>query len=75
MKKYIVLFFLLTSISINAQYQLPVIKLNGNFGYDYQEGTVSIYYTDGTSEESLTAKLNGEVVVLIQKENISGIIK
>lgn len=57
MKKYIVLFFLLTSISINAQYQLPVIKLNGNFGYDYQEGTVSIYYTDGTSEESLTAKI------------------
>ena len=57
MKKYLILSFLLISISICAQYQLPVIKLNGHFGYDYQEGTVSICYPDGTSEESLTAKI------------------
>lgn len=57
MKKFIIMVYLLNCISINAQYQLPIIKLNGNFGYDYQEGTVSIYYTDGTSQESLTAKI------------------
>ena len=57
MKKYIIFVLLLNCISIYAQYQLPIIKLNGNFGYEYQEGTISIYYTDGTSQESLTGKI------------------
>lgn len=36
---------------------LPVIELNGEFGYDYVEGTVSVYSPDSTSKESMRAKL------------------
>ena len=56
--KYIIL-FLITYINtiIYAQNVLPIIKLTGDFGYDYQEGTVSIIYPDGSSNQHLSAKI------------------
>lgn len=56
--KYIIL-SIITCIStiIYAQNALPIIKLTGNFGYDYQEGTVSIIYPDGSSDHNLSAKI------------------
>ena len=57
MKKYIVSILLFICISINAQNQLPIIKLSGYFGYDYQEGTVSIIYSDGSSDNNLSARI------------------
>lgn len=36
---------------------LPILQLNGDFGYDYQEGTVSLYTPDGEIKEALTGKL------------------
>ena len=40
-----------------AQNALPIIKLTGDFGYDYQEGTVSIIYPDGSSDNNLSARI------------------
>ena len=40
-----------------AQKQLPVLRLNGDFGYDYQQGTVTIEYPNGSKEENLTADI------------------
>lgn len=40
-----------------AQNALPIIKLTGNFGYDYQEGTVSIIYPYGSSDNNLSARI------------------
>jgi len=57
MKKTILLVLLLLCINISAQEKLPIIKLTGDFGYDYQDGTVSIIYPDGSSEDSLTARI------------------
>ena len=57
MKKYILLVLLCLCVTIRAQEKLPVIKLTGDFGYDYQDGTVSIIYSDGSSEDSLTARI------------------
>ena len=57
MKKYILLVLLCLCVTIRAQEKLPVIKLTGDFGYDYQDGTVSIIYPDGSSEDSLTARI------------------
>lgn len=57
MKKTILLVLLLLCINISAQVKLPIIKLTGDFGYDYQDGTVSIIYPDGSSEDSLTARI------------------
>ena len=36
---------------------LPILQLNGDFGYDYQEGTVSLYTPDGEIKEALNGKL------------------
>lgn len=36
---------------------LPILQLTGDFGYDYQEGTVSLYTPDGEIKEALTGKL------------------
>lgn len=57
MKKTIFLVLLLLCVTISAQVKLPIIKLTGDFGYDYQDGTVSIIYPDGNSEDSLTARI------------------
>ena len=57
MKKTIFLVLLLLCVTISAQVKLPIIKLTGDFGYDYQDGTVSIIYPDGSSEDSLTARI------------------
>ena len=57
MKKTILLVLLLLCINISAQEKLPIIKLTGDFGYDYQDGIVSIIYPDGSSEDSLTARI------------------
>lgn len=54
--KYIKLLILICiSTVVNAQNTLPIIKLTGEFGYEYQDGTVSIIYPDGSSQDSLTA--------------------
>lgn len=56
--KYIRLFILLCITTVvNAQNELPVIKLTGDFGYDYQGGTVSIIYPDGSSQDNLIAQI------------------
>ena len=56
--KYIgIVILMCISIIIQAQNTLPIIKLSGNFGYDYQEGTVSIIYPDGSSQDELTAHI------------------
>ena len=57
MKKLFLFVFLLFCVSIKAQEKLPIIKLTGDFGYDYQDGTVSIIYPDGSSQDSLTARI------------------
>lgn len=57
MKKCFLLVFLLICMAINAQEKLPIIKLSGDFGYEYQDGIVSIIYPDGSSQDSLTARI------------------
>jgi hypothetical protein len=58
MKHYfVILLLLLICDGSNAQEILPIIKLTGDFGYDYQEGTVSIIYPDGSSQDGLTAQI------------------
>ena len=57
MKKCFLLVFLLICMAINAQQKLPIIKLSGDFGYEYQDGIVSIIYPDGSSQDSLTAHI------------------
>ena len=57
MKKTFLLCFIIICVAVNAQDKLPVIKLTGNFGYDYQDGTVSIIFPDGRTQESLTARI------------------
>ena len=42
---------------VNAQNQLPIVKLYGDFGYDYQNGSVSIIYPDGNAQEGLDARI------------------
>lgn len=36
---------------------LPLIYLSGTFGYDYQEGTMSLFMPDGTKKENMVGKL------------------
>lgn len=36
---------------------LPILNLYGDFGYDYTNGTVSLYMPDGTEEVQMLAKL------------------
>jgi hypothetical protein len=57
MKNLFLFLFLLSCVVSYAQEKLPVIKLTGDFGYDYQDGTVSIIYPDGSSQDSLTARI------------------
>lgn len=40
MRLFLLVFFSLVQTVVYAQQSLPVVKLTGNFGYDYQEGTV-----------------------------------
>lgn len=56
--KYIIL-SIITCINtiMYAQNALPIIKLTGDFGYDYQEGTVSIIYSDESSDNNLSARI------------------
>lgn len=49
--------FIYVCAIVNAQNQLPIIKLNGVFGYEYQNGTVSIIYPDGSIQENLIANI------------------
>ena len=56
--RYIFLFLMICiNTIIHAQNILPIIKLTGDFGYDYQEGSVSIIYPDGSSQNNLTARI------------------
>ena len=57
MKYFFTIIYLFLNTIIYAQNTLPVIKLTGEFGYDYQEGTVSLVYPDGSSENNLSAKI------------------
>ena len=56
-KLFILILNLLVGLSIYAQNSLPIIRLNGYFGYDYQDATVSLYMPDGTSIENMTGKI------------------
>lgn len=52
----ITLFFI--SLNLLAQVnQIPVLKLTGEFGYDYQDAIVSLYMPDGTSIENMSGKI------------------
>lgn len=55
MKKFILLICICIEIPINAQ--IPVLKLTGDFGYEYKDATVSIIMPDGTTKENLTGKI------------------
>ena len=57
MRLFLLVFFSLVQTVVYAQQSLPVVKLTGNFGYDYQEGTVSIIYPDGSSDNNLSARI------------------
>ena len=52
-----IILLLYLSIIAKAQNTLPIVKLTGDFGYDYQEGTVNIIYPDGSSQDYLTARI------------------
>ena len=52
-----IILLLYLSIIAQAQNTLPIVKLTGDFGYDYQEGIVSIIYPDGSSQDNLTARI------------------
>ena len=53
------LLFTILIIQYNGYSQdiLPKIYLTGDFGNDYQQGTFTIVYADGTMEENLTADI------------------
>ena len=36
---------------------LPVLYLSGNFGYDYQEGFVTLVMPDGTKQENMASQI------------------
>ena len=38
-------------------YQIPILKLTGDFGYEYQEGTVTLLMPNGTSIEKISGKI------------------
>lgn len=38
-------------------YQIPILKLTGDFGYEYQEGTVTLLMPSGTSIEKISGKI------------------
>ncbi len=53
-----ILFIYFISISgFSQNNQLPILKLTGEFGYEYQEGTVTLLMPDGTSKGNLEAKI------------------
>lgn len=41
----------------NNENSLPVLYLSGNFGYDYQEGTITLVMPDGTKKENMAGKI------------------
>ena len=53
------LLFTILTIQYNGYSQdiLPKIYLTGDFGNDYQQGTFSIVYVDGKTEENLIANI------------------
>ena len=53
----ITVIFLFIYTLVNAQSRLPIVYLSGDFGYDYQEGTVSIMMPDGTTINNLSGKI------------------
>ena len=56
-KTIVTSFLLILCTAISAQNQLPIIKISGEFGYDYQKGNVSIIYPDGSSDNNLSAQI------------------
>ena len=60
MMKNILLSITFSFVSINLYSQtsqLPILKLIGEFGYDYQDAIVSLYMPDDTSIENMTGKI------------------
>jgi len=55
----LILSFLLFFACIIMKAQLPVLKLEGNFGYDYQQGTISLTERDQTITRSAKIKWRG----------------
>lgn len=56
MKLFLWTFILFSTSFVNAQTTIPVVRISGNFGYEYQEGTMSIY-ADGEKKENLKGKI------------------
>ena len=63
LKHYIFLLSLLAQVILFTQKaeaqteRLPIIRLNGEFGYEYSEGFIEIENTDGTSTERLSVQV------------------
>lgn len=36
---------------------LPILYISGNFGYDYQEGIVTLVMPDGTKKENMASRI------------------
>ena len=51
----LICFFFFATISITLKAQLPTIHINGNFGYEYSEGEITINESDKTT--TLKAKI------------------
>lgn len=54
---FILTLMLLLPLTVLGQDKLPVLKLHGIFGYDYQRGTVVIEYPDGQASDTLQASI------------------
>ena len=54
---FILLLFNIFPATSQTVSQLPIIKISGEFGYEYQEGTFLLIMPDGSTSETLTGKI------------------
>ena len=57
MKNLFTIICFLICTTICSQSQLPILKLNGDFGYEYQEGTIDINMPDGSTIDNLSGMI------------------
>lgn len=57
MKNLFTIICFLICTTICSQSQLPILKLNGDFGYEYQEGTIDITMPDGSTIDNLSGMI------------------
>lgn len=57
-KLFAIIVFLLAASTLKSQTsELPVMKLTGTFGYDYQDATITLIMPDSTTTENISAKI------------------